>query len=97
MNPLFFLISMICTLIFWVVIASVVLSWLVAFNVLNVRNPLMKRIYDGVNSIAEKLYAPVRKVMPTIFGGMDISPVVVLIALQLVQYTLGWLTIKFGL
>lgn len=97
MNPLFFLISMLCTVIFWVVVLSVILSWLVAFNVLNTRNPLMNRIYEGLNSLAERLYAPIRKVMPTIFGGMDISPVIVLIALQLVQYTLGWLTLKFGL
>lgn len=97
MNPVFFLITMICTVIFWVVIASVILSWLIAFNVINTRNPTMKRICDGVNSIAEKLYAPIRKIMPTIFGGMDISPVIVLILLQLVQYTLGWMTLKFGI
>ncbi len=97
MNPIFYLISIICTLIFWLVIVSVILSWLIAFNVVNTRNPLMKRICDGINSLAERLYAPIRKVMPTVFGGMDISPVIVLVLLQLIQYTMAWLSIRFGL
>lgn len=97
MNPLFMLIAMICSLLFWVIIASVILSWLVAFNVVNVRNPMMARIYQALNSFTERLYAPIRKLIPTIYGGMDISPVIVLIILQMVQYTLGWLTVKYGI
>lgn len=97
MNPIFYLIDMVCSVIFWLVIVSVILSWLVAFNVVNTRNPLMKRICDGVNSLAERLYAPIRKVIPTVFGGMDISPVIVLILLQLVKYTMWWLSVRFGL
>ena len=97
MNPIFMLISLICNLIFWIVIISVVLSWLVAFNVINTRNPLMARFYDAINGLTERLYAPIRKVMPTVFGGIDISPVIVLIILQLIQYTLVWLSVKFGL
>lgn len=97
MNPIFYLISMVCTLVMWIVIVSVVMSWLVAFNVVNTRNPLMNRLYNGLNSLTEQLYRPIRKLMPTVFGGMDISPVIILILLQLIQYTLGWATINFGL
>lgn len=97
MNPIFMLINLLCNILFWIVIASVILSWLVAFSVVNLRNPLMARIHDGLNKFTEILYAPIRKAIPTIYGGMDISPVVVLIALQLVQYTLIWLSVKFGL
>jgi len=97
MNPVFMLISTLCTLLFWVIIISVILSWLVAFNVVNLRNPLMARVYEGLNSFTERLYAPIRKAIPTIYGGMDISPVIVLIVLQMIQYTLGWLTVKYGL
>ena len=97
MNPIFMLISLVCNILFWVVIASVILSWLVAFNVVNLRNPLMARVYEGLNRFTERLYAPIRKVIPTVYGGMDISPVIFLIFLQLVQYTLGWLTIKYGI
>jgi YggT family protein len=97
MNPIFYLIHMVCTLVMWVVIASVVMSWLVAFNVVNTRNPLMNRFYQGLNSLTEQLYKPIRKVIPTIYGGMDISPVIILILLQLIQYTLGWATMTFGI
>lgn len=97
MNPVFALIVWLCNILFWVIVASVILSWLVAFNVVNLRNPLMARIHDALNSFTERLYAPIRKLIPTIYGGMDISPVIVLILLQMVEYTLGWLTVKYGL
>ena len=96
MNPIFMLISTLCSLIFWLVVITVILSWLVAFNVVNTRHPLMARLYEALNSITEKIYAPIRKAIPTIYGGMDISPVIVLIGLQLIQYTLRWLSVKYG-
>lgn len=97
MNPFFWLISMVTNLIFWLVIASVVMSWLVAFNVINLRQPLLARLYEGLNSLTERLYAPIRKVIPTVYGGIDISPVIVLIILQLINYTLVWLSVRYGL
>ena len=92
MNPIFMLINMLCDLIFWLIIVSVILSWLVAFNVLNTRHPLMARIYDALNTLTEKIYTPIRKIIPTVYGGMDISPVIVLIGLQFIKYTLVWLS-----
>jgi YggT family protein len=97
MNPIFWLISVLCTILFWVILISVILSWLVAFNVVNLRNPLMARIYSGINGFTDKLYAPIRKTIPTVYGGMDISPVIVLLILQLIQYTLVWLTARYGI
>lgn len=97
MNPVFMLISMLCSLLFWVIIVSVILSWLVAFNVVNTRNAFMARLHNALHSFTERLYAPIRKAIPTIYGGMDISPVIVLIGLQMIQYTLGWLTVKYGI
>ena len=97
MNPIFKLIVVLCDVLFWVVIASVIFSWLVAFSVVNVRNPAMARFYNMLNSFTERLYAPIRKVIPTVYGGMDISPVIVIIAIQLIQYTLIWLSVRFGI
>lgn len=97
MNPIFMLINILCDLVFWVVIISVILSWLVAFNVINTRHPMMARFYDAITALTERLYAPIRKVIPTVFGGIDISPVIVLIIIKLIQYTLWWLSVKFGL
>lgn len=97
MNPIFALISVACNIIFWIIIISVILSWLVAFQVINLRNPVMGRIYAGLNSLTERMYAPIRKVIPTVYGGMDISPMIVLFILWIIQYTLGWLSITYGL
>lgn len=97
MNPIFMLIDLVCVLVFWVVVISVALSWLVAFQVVNTRNPVMARFYNAINALTERLYAPIRRVMPTVFGGIDISPVIVLLLIQVVRYTLAWLSVKFGL
>jgi YggT family protein len=97
MNPIFMLISIVADIIFWIVILSVILSWLVAFNVVNTRNPLMARIYEALTGLTERMYRPIRKAIPTIYGGMDISPVIVLLVLYMLQYTLQWLTVKYGI
>ncbi len=97
MNPIFMLISVVCDIIFWIVILSVILSWLVAFNIINTRNALMARIYDTLTSFTEKMYKPIRAKIPTVYGGMDISPVIVLLILYMIQYTLRWLSMRYGL
>lgn len=96
MNPLFYLITIITDIVFWIVIVSVIMSWLVAFNVLNVRHPLIGRAYEFINGLSERLYRPIRKVMPTVFGGVDISPVIILVILQMINYTLFWASSRFG-
>lgn len=97
MNPFFKLIFILTDIVFWIVVISVITSWLVAFNVINIRHPLMRRFYEFITQVSEALYRPIRKVIPTNFGGIDISPVVVLVLLQLINYTLVWLSVKFGL
>lgn len=95
MNPLFYLITVLTDIVFWIVLISVILSWLVAFKVVNLDNAAMRRFYDFITGLTEKMYRPIRKVMPTVFGGIDISPVVVLVILQVINYTLYWLSIRF--
>ncbi len=68
----------------WLLIASVVLSWLVAFNVLNTGNPIVWRIGEFLHRITEPLLAPIRQWIPA-FGGIDISPVVLIIALYFLR------------
>lgn len=97
MNPLFYLITIVTDIIFWVVLISVILSWLVAFKVINLDNPAMRRVYDFINGLTERMYRPIRKVIPTVYGGIDISPVIVLVILQVINYTLWWLSSRFGL
>ena len=63
-----------------VVIAAVVVSWLVAFNVLNTYNPLARSVVRALNALTEPVFRQVRRIIPSL-GGLDLSPMIVLLAL----------------
>ena len=67
-----------------VIIASAVMSWLVAFNVVNVRNDVVRSIWNLLNALTEPALRPVRRYMPNT-GGVDISPVVLFLLIQLIE------------
>jgi YggT family protein len=72
----------------WLIIASAILSWLVAFQVINLRNPVARQIVDGLNAVTRPILRPFQKVIPAI-GGVDISPVIVLIIIWAAQSALS--------
>lgn len=63
----------------WVVIASVVMSWLIAFGVINAYNPFVRSLWQGLNAVTEPFLRPIRNALPNL-GAIDISPIVLLIA-----------------
>ncbi len=63
-----------------IVFVSVVMSWLISFNVINVRNQLVATIYRIVYQLTEPALSPIRNLLPS-FGGLDFSPVVLLLGL----------------
>ena len=71
----------------WVIIGQVILSWLVAFNVLNTSSQRLRSRLRGRRStqITEPLYRPIRKIMPD-FGGIDFSPLVLLLLIQILRH-----------
>ena len=84
MAAVFWLIDTILSLYWWVVIISVVLSWLYAFNVVNPGNQFVRMIGDFVYQATEPLLAPIRRFMPNL-GTIDISPIVLLLAITFLQ------------
>ncbi|TAJ81867.1 YggT family protein [Reyranella sp.] len=64
----------------WVVIASAIMSWLVAFGVVNVRNQFIRVIVDLLFRLTEPVLRPIRRILPNL-GGVDISPVILLLGL----------------
>jgi len=64
----------------WIVIASAIMSWLVAFGVVNVRNNFIRMMVDFLYRITEPALRPIRRIMPNL-GGVDISPVILLLGL----------------
>ena len=85
MNPIVWLLYNIANAYFWVILAAVVMSWLIAFNVVNLNNDFVRQVYRLLNRLTEPLLAPIRRFLPDL-GGIDISPVILLFALQFVQY-----------
>ncbi len=80
MYPLLSLISTVIQIYIWLLIASAVLSWLIAFNVVNTRNNVVTMVADVLYRLTEPVLAPIRRILPN-FGGLDISPVVVILLL----------------
>jgi YggT family protein len=66
------------TVLWWIIVIQAILSWLVAFNVINTHNDFMRSFLNALDRITEPLYRPFRRILPD-FGGIDFSPFVVLI------------------
>ena len=77
-------ISYLITLYIYVIIASVIMSWLMAFGVINPYNPTARAIWQGLSAVTEPLLRPIRNVMPDL-GAIDISPIVLLLGCFFVQ------------
>ncbi|MGB7404441.1 MAG: YggT family protein [Pacificimonas sp.] len=87
MNTAFAIIDvfvMLCQVLIWIIIAQVVLSWLVAFNVINTSNDFVRSIVLGIERLLAPLYRPIRKIMPDL-GGIDLTPMVLVLAIILLQ------------
>jgi YggT family protein len=73
----------------WLLIASAILSWLIAFNVVNTRNQLVAAVAEFLYRITEPLLAPIRSFMPN-FGGLDISPIILIILIIFIQKIIAY-------
>ncbi|MCW2286754.1 YggT family protein [Rhodoblastus acidophilus] len=86
--PVFKVIDMALNLYWWVIIIMAVMSWLLAFDVINMRNDLVRSLWNMSNALTEPVLRPIRRFLPPI-AGMDISPIVLLLLLSFVQMELG--------
>jgi YggT family protein len=78
------LISTVISIYIWLLIASAILSWLVAFNVLNTSNRFVYMVGDFLYRITEPALRPIRRILPTL-GGIDLSPMVLILLLIFLQ------------
>ncbi|HEX8668429.1 MAG TPA: YggT family protein [Allosphingosinicella sp.] len=81
------------TVLWWIIIIQAILSWLVAFNVINTYNEFVRRLLYALDRITEPLYRPIRKILPDL-GGIDFSPFVVLLILLMVDRLLRGLALS---
>jgi YggT family protein len=80
MRAILDVILLILNLYTWVIIISAVLSWLLAFNVINYDNTFVRSVWSGLNTLTEPLLRPIRRRLPQM-GAIDISPIVLLLAI----------------
>ena len=96
LNPISSLILLLLDIYWWVVIAAVVASWLIAFNVINLHNNIVRSLVRLLDALTEPVFRLIRRIIPP-FGGIDISPLIVLIAIWFLQYAVFWVDARYGL
>lgn len=87
MTSIFQILMLLLNIVYFIVIAHVIMSWLINFQVLNLRQPLVAQIWDGLNRLLEPIYSRVRRYMPQM-GGIDLAPLVVLIGVAIARIVL---------
>lgn len=84
MQTLFDALMLILNIIWFVMIAHIIMSWLINFQVLNLRQPLVWQLWNGLSRLLEPIYAPVRNMLPNT-GGLDLAPLVVFVIIIILQ------------
>jgi YggT family protein len=92
-NPFLWLIHEIIWLYIYIVIAMAILSWLIAFNVVNTRNDIVRGIANFLYRVTEPVLAPIRSILPNM-GGIDISPIILLIGLMFLDRLVDWIYVR---
>jgi len=87
MQSIFEILLMLIGVARFMIFAHFIMSWLISFDVLNVRQPIVGQIWYTLQRILEPLYAPIRRILPN-FGGIDLSPIVALLALEALRIIL---------
>jgi YggT family protein len=80
--------DLLLSILSWIIIGQVILSWLLAFNVLNTSSQGVRTFALALERITAPLYRPIRKLLPD-FGGLDFSPLVILILIQVIKKLLA--------
>lgn len=93
--PFFQLIDAILGLYQFVIIAMVIMSWLIGFNVINRHNQFVDMIWRTVNALTEPLLGPIRRTLPSM-GGLDLSPLVLLFAVFFLDRMNWWLAARYA-
>jgi YggT family protein len=86
-NPLIWLILTVLDIYFWILVATVILSWLVGFNIINGHNQYVRQIRFALMRLTEPVLGPIRRILPDL-GGLDISPIIAAIGIQFIQYAI---------
>lgn len=88
MASILMILLLILNIAFWIIIVQAILSWLIAFNVVNMSNQFVRSLYMGLNRLTEPVYDPIRRILPDT-RPMDLAPLVVLIAIYALRIVIA--------
>jgi YggT family protein len=88
MQSLFMILMLILDIVWFIIIAHVIMSWLINFQVLNLRQPLVAQIWEGLHRLLEPVYGRIRQVLPAM-GGLDLAPLVALVGVYAIRIILA--------
>ena len=95
LGSLFSILDLLLRVLSWIIIIQAILSWLVAFNVINTYNDFVRSFLAALDRITEPLYRPIRRILPD-FGGLDFSPLVVLLLIYILRILLSGVAADVG-
>jgi YggT family protein len=84
MRAILNVVLLVLDLYWYVIIGVAIMSWLIAFNVINVYNDIVRSIWNALNALTEPVLRPIRNALPN-FGGLDISPIILLLIIYLIK------------
>ena len=87
MQSLYDILMLIIDVVWFIMIAHIIMSWLISFQVLNLHQPIVGQIWQGLNRLLEPIYTPIRRFLPNM-GAIDIAPLVAFIGLIAIQIIL---------
>lgn len=90
------IIKLLLSVVTWIIIIQVILSWLLAFNVLNPSSGGVRAFIMALDRITAPLYQPIRRLLPD-FGGIDFSPLVILLLIQVIKKLLDGVVAQYAL
>ena len=80
--------SLVLTIVWWIFLIMIIMSWLISFNVINTRNKFVDSVWRVLNAITEPILKPIRRIIPPV-GGLDLSPIVVFVIIFFLQQWIG--------
>ena len=87
MTSLFEILMLLLSIAKFFIFAHFIMSWLISFQVLNIRQPFVAQIWEGLSRLLEPIYGPIRRMLPQM-GGLDLSPLVALIGIYIIEIVL---------
>ncbi|MGV6888685.1 YggT family protein [Rhodophyticola sp. SM2404] len=87
MTSIFMILMLLIDVAFFIILAHIIMSWLINFGVLNMGQPIVAQIWNGLSQLLEPIYGPIRRRLPAM-GGLDLAPLIVILGLYVIEIVL---------